>query len=368
MIDMGEIMTFLENKVIWEDLEEIYKRDIGWEKLRGKTILITGAYGMLASYVTFLCIYLNEVHHFGLRIIAAVRNIDKLSARFGEYVDKAYFEICLDDINKPLSVQGEIHYIVHGASLASSQFYGSMPIDVILPNVLGTMELLKLAQKRKNQSFLLFSSGEIYGQVDSGIEKITEQSMGAVDPLNLRNCYSEAKRMAEMLCKAWYVQQGVSVKIARICHTYGPTMDLRNDTRVFASFVNDIVNNRNIVMKSNGLAKRPFCYIADAVAGYFMILLNGAPGEAYNVCNSKEFISIRELADTLVSLYPDQHLNVEMQICQKGSSYMEATVEKDIVVSNDKLVALRWECQYSVREGFRRTIEGIIPERKIRKE
>ena len=353
-------MTFLENTIIREDLEEIYRRNIRWDKLKGKTILITGAYGMLASYVTYMCIYLNEVHHYNLRIVVAVRSKEKLEARFGKYIYKDYFEMCFADINAPLPVQGgDIQYIIHGASYASSQYYGTMPIDVILPNVLGTIELLNLASERNNESFLLFSSAEVYGKIQENERIITEESMGSVDTLDIRNCYCESKRMAEMLCNAWFRQRKIAVKIARICHTYGPTMDIEKDQRVFSSFVNDIVNHRNIVMKSKGLAKRPFCYIADAVAEYFLILLDGVTGEAYNVCNADEFGSIRQLADTLVSLYPDRCLKVEMQSREKGSAYIENTSAGDIPYSSDKLKALGWECRYSLQEGFKRTIRSI---------
>lgn len=170
--------------------------------------------------------------------------------------------------------------------------------------------MLRLAEKKTVEGYLLFSTGDIYGVVKA-VQEIKECDYGSMDTLDTHNCYSESKRMAETMCKAWFHQKGVPVKIVRIWHTYAPTMDIERDPRVFATFVNDIVNKRNIVMKSDGNAKRSFCYIADAIAAYFLVLFCGVSGETYNVCNTKEFYSIRELAEIMVSLYPELNLRVE---------------------------------------------------------
>lgn len=349
----------MRNRIIHEDLEEIFSRKAGWERLRKKTLLITGAYGMLASYLVFYCIYLNEVWNYDITLILAVRNLKKLERRFGEYAKKKYIIGYCKDINEPISLEEPVDYIIHGASLASSQYYSSIPIEVILPNILGTLRLLEFAEKKNVKGFLLFSSGEIYGKVDDTISIITEQSMGISDPLNIRNCYCESKRMAEMLCYAWHWQKQIPIKIARICHTYGPTIDIENDTRVFSAFVNDIIHNRNIVMNSDGSAKRPFCYLADATAGFLQILLDGVEGEAYNLCNSDEFLSISELAEILVGLYPQQNLKVERRILP-GKDKILQKIESEAAFSNSKLKELGWLCKYDTETGFRRTIESIL--------
>lgn len=354
---------FWGNRVIREDLEEICGRKIRWERLRNKTILITGAYGMLPSYLVFLFIYLNEARHYDMKLILAVRSKEKASKRFGYFLEKKYIRLYLGDINEPIHVEGPIDYVIHGASLASTQYYGSTPVDVILPNISGTIQLLRLAEEHKAEGFLLFSSGEVYGKVDSCVSVITEETLGIVDTLNLRNCYCESKRMAEMLCCAWYRQKKVPVKIARICHTYGPTMNITGDARVFSSFAGDIVNNRNIVMNSDGSAKRPFCYLADATAGFIQILLDGEPGEAYNLCNSEEFLSIRQLADMLIGLYPEKKLKVEVRI-PEGNEAVPKREESEGRISDEKLKSLGWFCKYDTREGFYRTIESLLQERE----
>lgn len=347
-------MDFLKSRIIREDLEELKIRKIPWEKLRGKSILITGAYGMIASYLIFMCIYLNEEYDYGIRIIAAVRSEKKLRERFGDYVNRDYFSVYLTPIETEIQIDSKVDFIIHAAGLASSQYHSVIPIEVMMPNVLGTINLLKLAEEKKSEGFLLFSTGEVYGKI-VGQEEITETVYGAVDTLDLRNCYCESKRLAEMLCRAWWAEKKVPTRIARIAHTYGPTMDIENDTRVFAAFVRDVIHGRDIAMDSDGSSKRPFTYIADAVAGYFTILLKGENGEAYNVCNEDEFLSIKTLAEIIVGLFPDKALSVVRKEARKEKN---ATVN-DIVIRNRKLRGLDWCCRYDTKEGFRRTIEAM---------
>ena len=356
---------FLHNHVICEDLAELYQRKIKWEKLMGKTILITGANGMIASYLVFMCIYLNDNQHYNIKLILNIRSYEKIRKRLGKYIDKDYIKLCEQDINKAIILEEDINFIIHGASLASSQYYDSIPIEVILPNVCGTIQLLKLAEKNNLEGFLMFSSGEIYGKVDSAVPVITEESMGTSNTLDLKNCYCESKRMAEMLCYAWFRQKEIPVKLARICHTYGPTMDIVNDKRVFASFVHNIVNNHNIVLNSDGSARRPFCYIADAVAGLFQILLEGIAGEAYNMCNSDEHLSILELAQILVDMYPQKNLQIELPQKNQITSSQRQN-ESQGIVTNEKLKRLGWNCKYNTRSGFYRTIESIQQQQELK--
>lgn len=347
-------------EVVRQDLDEIFKRDIPWEDLRGKTVLITGAYGMLASYVTFLLLYLNEVHGFDIQIKAYVRSEEKCRKRFGSFVDKPYFTVCRDPLTEPVRVAGNVDYIIHAASLASPQYYDVCPVEVLEPNAIGTYHLLKLAAEKQVKGFLLFSTGDVYGAVKNA-DAIREDTLGALNPLDIHSCYGESKRMAETMGRAFCHQFGVPFKSVRIWHTYGPTMDIDRDPRVFASFVKDIVQKRDIVMKSDGLAKRSFCYIADAVAGYFTVLLKGQAGEAYNVCNSREFLSIRELAELMTGLRPELGLKVIRKERPRDEHYLENTAANFIPPSGEKLEALGWQPVYSAEAGFGRVLTALLP-------
>lgn len=344
--------------IVETDLEEVFQRDIPWDKLQNKTVLITGAYGMLASYMVFMLMYLNEKKGMHINIIAIARSLNKVIKRFGDISELDYFKVYINNIDEEIEIEETVDYIVHAASLASPQYYRVCPVEVLKPNVIGNYYLLKLAERKNIKGYLLFSTGDVYGVVKEG-KKIKETDYGSMDTLDIHNCYSESKRMAETMCNSWFYQYNTPVKIARIWHTYAPTMDVESDPRVFASFVKDILNGRDIVMKSEGNAKRSFCYIADAIAGFFLILLCGENGEAYNVCNTQEFLSIKELAVQLVGLYPEKGLKVVRAVRNKADTYLENSVANYIPPDNTKLEALGWKAKYSVADGFKRCIESL---------
>ena len=289
------------HSIIREDLEKLYTRDYQWSLLKNATVLVTGGYGMIASYVVYYLIYLNEEHDMNIKIVCQGRNREKMAQRFSNYRDKSYFFEEYFDLNEKIEIIHRADYIFHAASLANPSYYQKNPIEVEEPNAVGTYFLLKYARECEVKGFLYFSSGDVYGKMGEQGVDITEDMYGIVDPLDMHSCYGESKRMGETWCVSFYREHGVPVKIARIGHTYGPTMDIYNDPRVFASFMRDVIEGRDITMLSDGSAQRPFCYIADAVAAFFLLLFKGRDGEAYNVCNTEAFISIAMLAETLVS-------------------------------------------------------------------
>lgn len=351
------------SNIIWEDMEDIYARNVEWKTLYKKNILVTGATGMLASYVVYFLIWLNETQKANINIIALARDRQKCRARFGQYLERDYFKLCFDNILEPLRIDEDIDYIIHAASLASPQYYGPNPVDVAAPNVIGIYNLLELARRKKVKGFLYFSSGDVYGKMPDGIGEFSEQKMGTTDPLEPHSCYSESKRMGETLCAAYYRQYGVPTTIARIGHTYGPTMDIANDPRVFASFMKNVCEGKDIVLRSDGTTKRSFCYIADAVAAYFLILLRGESGNAYNVCNTEQFISMNELAEVLVNIRKDVNLHVVHECMVTDGKYVE---NKDNIAncpSSAKLKKLGWKCHFSVDDGFSR-VYRFLKERK----
>lgn len=147
------------DNIIFQDIEEIYSRNIDWEQFRESTILITGPNGMLASYVMYMLIYLNEEKGMGIKIIAMARSKERFTNRFRMYSDREYITLITDSILEPIHIDGKIDYIIHAASLASPQYYDVCPVDVLSPNVIGTYNLLNLAVKKKiNYSSHYFSN------------------------------------------------------------------------------------------------------------------------------------------------------------------------------------------------------------------
>ncbi len=361
----------IRHPIIKNDMERIYRGSTFWKELNDCTVLLTGANGMLGSYMLFLLLYLWMEQGISLHIIAVVRSESRLHSRLEQFsAQPAEFYSCLtvyeSDLSEPLKCKEDIDYIIHAASLASPQFYGVCPVDVLLPNVISNYYLLQLARDKKAKGYLFFSTGDIYGVVDPSRLKadergryMTESDYGTMDPLDIHNCYSESKRMAETECYAFYRQYNVPVKIARIWHTYAPTMDVMQDPRVFASFVKNIVKKEDIRIHSDGSGKRSFCYITDAIGGYFTVLLKGKSGEAYNVCNSDQFVSIRELAEKLVALHPEAGLKVVYESRRPGEEYVENSVANSVRPDNTKLMQLGWRPETDIETGFGRVTEYI---------
>lgn len=339
-----------------DDFNKIVSGSVDFTKFSGKTILVTGANGFLPAYMVETLLLLNkEVLEEPCAVIGLVRNEEHALARFEKYNDDNYFKILVSDISDYKDIEGSIDFIIHAASPASPNYYNLDPVGVIKPNVLGTLNVLELARKKGVEGVLYFSSGEVYGQND-GLVQITEESYGVVNPLDIRSCYSESKRMGENLCISYGHQFGIPVKIVRPFHTYGPGMKL-DDGRVFADFVKNIVGNEHIELKSDGLAIRPFCYLADAVQAFFLILLHGDNNNAFNVANPREQYSIRDLAELLVTLFPEKKLHVKY--AKQSKDYMPSPIQTQ-VPSIEKISNLGWQPSTTIKDGFTKTIRSYL--------
>lgn len=349
------------NSIIREDLKRITQADLPWEEFKEATVLISGANGMLASYLVFTLMYLNEIHPaWKIRVIGLCRNPEKAKKKFSEWLKNPLLEIKYQDVSDEVKVKGRVDYILHAASLASPQFYGVDPVGVVSANLFGTKNLLELAKEKKVKKFLFISSGAVSGLVKKKF--ITEKDYGFLDPTELGSCYAESKRMGENLCQCYFQQFSIPTLIARPEHAYGPTMDPESDKRVFAEFVSDIVNNRNIVIKSDGKAIRTFTYLTDTTDGFFRILLKGTVGQSYNISNPQGRISIGELAKLLVVLFPEKKLKIIYQKRTEGKDYLETLQKIRPSLSIEKIKRLGYYSQVNVAEGFKRTIKSFLKE------
>lgn len=358
--------------IIKSDLIEIYESPVNYEPLKNQTVVITGACGMLASYITYFLMFLNKEYDFNIKIVAIVRNKEKFYKQFGscEYFNKNNIIVVEYDFASVIpfncdSIKAD--YIIHTASFASPNYYSVKPVEVFMPNIFGTRFLLDLAYKSRCKAFLFFSSCDVYGSFScrNDIKEaslVSESEFGCMDPLDIHSCYSESKRMAETMCYSFFKEYGIPIKIVRIAHTYSPTMNIESDPRVFSSFIKNIINNENIELFSDGKSKRCFTYITDAVAAYFKALLEGVVGEAYNICNVKEYYSIRELAELLIEVCPEKHLKVEFKQRNLSESYTENNLLniKSFIADNKKIIDLGVTFNVSAKEGFSRVIKYLL--------
>ncbi len=332
------------NQILYQEFNEIYN-DLSkhLQILRNKSILITGANGLLGSYLTYFLIYLNHMHNMNLNIYVTSTSLNKLKNRFKAETDKLHFiEI---DLSKSVLFTQRFDYIIHAASPAHPMAFSSNPVGVMCTNLIGTISLLEHALK-KNGRFLFISSGEIYGN-NKGPRPFVETDSGIINTTNPRSCYPESKRAAETLCISYYVQYGVHTNIARLCFVYGPTIT-DESTRIDALFLRAVSEKSDIIMNSAGNQRRTWCYVADALSGILHILLHANAGEVYNVAYSKSIASIYEYAKTLAKI-AGQKVYMPKDV--------SAIIGGDSILDGNKLVKIGWEPKYNLKTGLKHTFE-----------
>lgn len=345
----------MQSAIVSQDLEQLSRATLPWQRLRGKTVLVSGAAGFLASYLVQALLAVDRAHQLDMRVIGVARSMGSVNARLQSCLANPHFSLVLQDVAQALpSDFPRADFIIHAASQASPKYYGVDPVGTLLANTVGTQHLLDHALRSKAEGFLFFSSGEVYGVPLQSDALVTETDYGYLDPMQVRSCYAESKRLGETMCSAWAQQHGLHANVVRPFHTYGPGMAL-DDGRVFADFVADVVASRDIVLKSDGLAQRPFCYIADATLGFLTVLLLGEKAQAYNIANPDAEVSMRDLASTLAGLFPERKIAVRFENAQSGNAYLKSPVARSCP-SIDKARALGWSPATDIATGFSRTI------------
>lgn len=347
------------NPIIRADLERITSSSLPWSNLRGKTILVTGGAGFLAAYIIKSLLTIGRVNELSIHVICVVRNFKSIEARLSMWRGTPDFSIYQQDVTEPFpSDIPRADFVIHAASQASPKYYAVDPIGTLRANSVGTMNLLDYAVKNQVEKFIFFSSGEVYGIPTHTGKLVSELDYGYLDPLQTRSCYAESKRFGETMCAAWAQQHGLHTNVIRPFHTYGPGMAL-DDGRVFADFVADVVARRNIVIKSDGMAKRPFCYIADATIGFLTVLMTGAKTEAYNVGNPDAESSIKDLAIMIAALFPERGIGTRFDFPASSSAYLKSPISRSCP-DIDKIRGLGWCPIIGLEDGFRRTIQSFL--------
>ncbi len=318
-----------------------------------ETVLITGATGLIGSCLADAFLRSNMENGTAYGVIAMGRSEEKLRARFS-YAPGVRF--LAQDINTPVTADIKPGAIIHAASNADPVTYALRPAETLLTNVYGTKNMLDLAL-RSGARLLLTSSFEVYGKTENQ-SVYTEETYGAIDLGAIRSCYPESKRAAELLLRCYVQQYGISAVTARLCSIYGPTM-LPNDSKAHAQFIRNGLEDKNIVLKSDGKSRRTYCYVIDAAAGLLHVLKSGKDGEAYNVANEHSVASIAEMARTVAALCGTGVVfELPDEIEQKGFSKPQ-----DCILDNAKLRALGFTGRYTPQAGLQETIEILKSER-----
>ncbi|MBI2596914.1 NAD-dependent epimerase/dehydratase family protein [Candidatus Daviesbacteria bacterium] len=293
--------------------------------LSGSTILFTGVNGFLGYYFVKSILAWNNIYPAKKIIVYA---LDTFKARIPKWLQKRDdVKILKKDIIKYKPSSGiSFDYIIHAASIASPIFYRKYPVETINANVIGLYNILSYMVKkqktiRKVKGLLFFSSSEIYGDPTEGNIPTPETYRGNVSCVGPRACYDESKRFCETLCVNYSKVYNLPIKTARPFNNFGPGLKI-TDGRVIPDFANDILQNKDITLFSQGSPTRTFCYITDAVVGYIKILIKGRWGEAYNIGVEREEISMIDLAEKMKNI-AIRHFGYSGKIIRKKSKDQE---------------------------------------------
>ncbi|MCD7826542.1 MAG: NAD-dependent epimerase/dehydratase family protein [Clostridiaceae bacterium] len=347
--------TILESKedaVLLQDLEELAADGFPTEQMKGCTVLVTGATGLIGSQAVKALACCNRLRDTGIEILASVRSEEKAKKVFGNLLDRGDVKLVLGDISEPIQYSGRVDYIIHGASPTSSRFFVNNPVETILIAINGTKNVLEFAKRKEIKGMVYLSSLEVYGTPDENAGLIAEDYYGYIDPLQIRSSYSEGKRINECLCASYAAEYQVPVKIARLSQTFGAGVEYQ-DGRVFAEFMRCAMEKKDIVLHTAGKTVRSYCYTKDAVSALFYIMLKGNVGEAYNVTNRDTRISICDMAQLVCDTFPEAGISVTFDMPEDVSSF-GYNPEMIVALDNTKLCALGWQATTDLAGMFRK--------------
>jgi len=353
------------HKIVKDDVESMMSNlNVELDSLQGCEILFTGGAGFLGYEFLHLLAQVGIDDERIPNVITVYENFSRGRKKWlDELAKRPNINLKEHDITNPLPKNcPRFDYIIHAASIASPTYYRLKPIETIDANVNGLRHLLDYAKQRSDEckpilGMLFFSTSEIYGDPSPDAIPTNEKYRGLVSCTGPRACYDESKRLGETLCVNFSKQYNIPVKIARPFNNYGPGLNL-NDRRVLPDLARNMLSDENLILLSDGLATRTFCYVSDAVTGYVKILVKGEPGESYNIGIESPEISMRKLAQYIAEI-GSREFGYNGKVSYKESSdpaYLTDNPNRRCPDITKARSELNYDPKVSLEEGLLKTI------------
>lgn len=355
-------MNIYNNALYLEDIQAGSDFVLSPNNIKGKRFLISGATGLLGSFLVDYLMFMNLYHKANCTIYAIGRSLQKGKTRFSKWINDSHFHLISHDVILPLEIpdQNTFDYVLHLASNTHPVQYSTDPVGTIMTNILGLKNMLDFSANKHAKKVLFASSVEVYGENRDDIDQFDENYCGYINSNTLRAGYPESKRCGEALCQAYRQQRGLDVVIARLARSYGPTMSM-NDSRAISQFILNGLNKKDIILKSQGKQLFSYTYMADAVYGILTILLMGKDGEAYNIADEESNITLKDLSQ-LVADFAGTKVVFDLPNAVEAQGFSKVTKS---LMNSKKIKELGWKPFHTIKDGVPRTIsilKGIVAE------
>lgn len=342
----------MKNQYFEEDIERVILDTIPWKDIYNSTFLITGASGLIGSFIIDVLMKLNDEYDSNIKVIAMSRDINKLDSKFKKYNN--YVKTISHDVAEEITLEENVDFIINGACNVQPGINNSA-VDSIKSNILGMINLCEYAQKCSCKKIILLSSIAVYGVAD-GDEIFTEEKHTYIEQANIESsnylyAYGKSKRMAEIVLSSYADKNNFDARIIRLGKIYGPTGN-SSDTRAIISFFNIAASGKNIELKSSGNQVFAYCYISDAIAAIFYVLLCG-DNLPYN-CGEGEKMELRTFGE-VVDLIAKEN---SIKVIRKNFTLEEEekyTKEEYSVMASERLLELGWNKKVNMEDGIKRT-------------
>lgn len=305
------------------------------------TYFITGVTGLIGGELVRRIVQSQEYVDGQIQVAALVRDKVKALNEFQDIDCDRLKWIEGDLLEESLygGIKKKIDYIIHCAAPTTSSYMISNPVETADSIVLGTHNILEFARQKKVKGIVCLSSMEVYGKVTDIGRPRGEAELGDIAADSVRSCYPMAKRMAEHYCYLYAKEYGVPVKVARLAQTFGVGVKPQ-DNRVYMQFARAVVEQSDIVLKTDGMSMGNYCATEDAVDAVLLILKQGLTGEVYNVVNEKNTMRIREMAQLVADEVGKKCIRVVIQPAPNEiTGYASHT---ELRMSCEKLRELGW--------------------------
>ena len=360
-------MNFIDNNIYLNDVIKVASdSNLKFDKFKNKKILITGASGLICSFLIDVLMYRNKMYNDNVKIYMLCRNENKLKERFNYYnLEKigdnntSNLIYIIQDVCNSFNFDIDFDYLIHGASNTHPKLYSTDPVGTINTNIIGLNNILNYCIKHKPERIFMMSSVEIYGENKGDTEYFSEEYLGYINCNTARAGYPESKRLCESMCQAYISQYNLDIVIGRLSRVYGPTL-LKDDSKALSQFIKNAINGENIVLKSEGKQYFSYIYMADAVSAILKLIFDGKCGEAYNISDCNSNITLKDLAKILAG-YNNKDVVFEIPDLIEAKGYSTAS---KAVLDSSKINSLGWEAANTIEDGLVKTLKILKNNRK----